>query len=72
MSAVVVISITGEDGLKVADLDAGTIITPKLPERSKLKEVADLRTSRTSISKGVNLAVVVSRPRKVASGHYEG
>jgi hypothetical protein len=72
MSAVVVISITGEEGLWVADLAAGTVIPLDPPKGSKLREVADLRKSGTSISKGVDLAVVVKSAREAASGHYEG
>ncbi len=72
MSKVVVISITGEDGLWVADLDAGTVIPLDPPASSKLKEVADLRKSGTSIVKGVNFAVVVKSEKEAASGHYEG
>jgi len=72
MSAVVVISITGEEGLWVADLDAGTVIPLNPPEGSKLKEVVDLRKTGTSISKGVNVAVVVKSTKEAASGHYEG
>ncbi|MBO9127183.1 MULTISPECIES: hypothetical protein [unclassified Rhizobium] len=72
MSAVVVISITGEEGLWVADLRAGTVTPLDPPAGSKLKEVADLRKSGTSITKDVNFAVVVKSAKEAASGHYEG
>ncbi len=72
MSAVVIISIAGEDGLWVADLGAGTVQPLDAPKAGTLKAVTDLRTGGTVITKGVNLAVVVKSAEQVFSGHYDG
>jgi hypothetical protein len=72
MASVVVISIEGEDGLWVADLDARTVVPLDPPKSGGLKTVTDLRASGTVVTKGVNVAVVVKSAEAAAGGHYDG
>lgn len=72
MATVIVIGVAGEDGLWVADLDAGTIVALSTPASGDLKTIADLRPSGTVITKGIDMAVVVKSAEAAASGHYFG
>ncbi|KQV68295.1 hypothetical protein [Rhizobium sp. Root1220] len=72
MSKVVVISIAGETGLWVADLDAGTVKPLDPPKSGGLKAVADLRSTGVTVAKGVNVAVVVKSAKDAFAGHYDG
>ncbi len=72
MARVVVIGIEGEDELWVADLDAKTLKSLGSPKAGALKSVADLRATGSTVTKGVNIAVVVKSAEAAFSGHYEG
>lgn len=72
MAKVVVIGIPGETELWLADLHAGTVT--KLPpvKGGALAEAQKLRHAGATITKGVDLAVVVSSKEAVASGQFVG
>ena len=72
MARVVVISVEGGDDLWVADLDAGTVVPLPSPKSGGLKVVTDLRATGSTVTKGVNLAVVVKSAEAALSGHYDG
>ncbi|WP_077965259.1 hypothetical protein [Ensifer adhaerens] len=72
MATVVVISIAGEEGLWVADLDARSVVPLDPPQTGALKTVTDLRASGAIVTKGVNVAVVVKSAAAASSGHYDG
>ncbi|RFB94441.1 hypothetical protein B5K08_09620 [Rhizobium leguminosarum bv. trifolii] len=72
MATVVVISVEGQDGLWVADLDAGTVLPLPVPKAGGLKVVTDLRATGATVTKGVNVAVAVKSAEAAFSGHYDG
>ncbi|MBB5665020.1 hypothetical protein GGE68_003217 [Rhizobium leguminosarum] len=72
MATVVVISVEGQDGLWVADLDAGTVLPLQAPKAGGLKVVTDLRATGATVTKGVNVAVTVKSAEAAFSGHYDG
>lgn len=72
MAKVVILGVAGEEGLWVADLDAGTIAPLPSPTTGPLKIAVDLRASGTSVNKGVDLAIVVQSAAAVAAGHLVG
>ena len=72
MATVVVISVEGQDGLWVVDLDAKTVVPLPPPTSGDLKVVTDLRATGTVLTKGVNMAVVVKSADAAFSGHYDG
>jgi hypothetical protein len=72
MAKVVVFGVAGDDGLWVADLDAGTIAPLRSPTTGHLKIAADLRAGGASVIKGVDLAIVVQSAAAVAAGHLVG
>jgi hypothetical protein len=72
MAKVIVVGVTGEKGLWVADLDAGTIVPLADPTVGNLKTVNDLRANGTSVIKGVDVAISVKTAAAAASGHLDG
>lgn len=72
MAKVVVIGITGEKGLWVVDIDAGTVTPLAEPTTGNLKNVVELQAAGASIIKGVDIAIAVESAGQVASGHMEG
>ncbi|AYG58910.1 hypothetical protein QD460_19675 [Rhizobium jaguaris] len=72
MARVVVIGIAGEEGLWVADLDAGTVTPLHPPKAGALKTVVDLRASGASVIKDVDVAVTVKSAHAAVSGHLDG
>jgi hypothetical protein len=72
MAKVVVIGIAGETDLWVVDFDAGTVKPLSAPKAGSLKVVTDLGAAGTTVTKGVNVAVVVKSADEVFSGHYDG
>ncbi|MBB4526451.1 hypothetical protein ACU8NH_34750 (plasmid) [Rhizobium leguminosarum] len=72
MTTVVVISVEGREELWVADLDNGTVVPLPAPKSGGLKVVTDLRATGTTLTKGVNIAVVVKSAEAALSGHYDG
>ena len=63
MARLVVLGIEGEDGLWVADLDAGTVTQIAAPD--------DLRKAGASVVKGVNLAALASSADAVSGGFMD-
>ena len=63
MAKVVVLGLTGEDGLWQVDLDAGTVVP--------MEESADALKASSSTYKGVDYAVSVSTAGEGASGLFE-
>lgn len=57
MARIVVLGTKDDDGLWVADLDAGTVTQIAAPASGPLKAADDLRKAGATIVAGVNLAV---------------
>ncbi|MCZ4092953.1 hypothetical protein [Sinorhizobium psoraleae] len=72
MARVIVISMAGEEGLWVVDLDAGSVVPLDPPKAGGLNTVTDLRASGTIVTKGVDMAVVVTSAEAAFAGHYDG
>ncbi len=72
MSKVIVIGLPGEDGLWLADLDAGTVTALAVPATGALKQANDLRAAGVTVVRGANLTVAVSRTADVAGGFLDG
>jgi hypothetical protein len=72
MARVVVLSITGDDSLWTVDLDALSVQPLAAPASGGLKAVADLRSTGTVVTKGVDIAVLVKSVASAASGQYDG
>jgi hypothetical protein len=72
MAKVVIVGVTDEKGLWIADLDAGTIVPLADPTVGNLKTVSDLRASGASVVKGVDVAISIQTAAAAASGHLDG
>jgi hypothetical protein len=72
MAKVLVIGVAGEDGLYLADLDAGTISKIPAPTKGALASADQLRASGVVITKGVNLAVTAQSTASVSGGFMDG
>lgn len=72
MSQAVILGLTGETGLWVADLHSGTITPVKEPFSGELSKAASLRASGVSLSKGVDFAIAISGAELAATGIHEG
>lgn len=72
MANVVVIGISGESGLWLADLAAGTVTQLPQPLSGQLASAEALRRSGAAVVKGVDFAVAVSSAGPVFSGHFDG
>jgi len=72
MANVVVIGIAGETGLWVADLAAGTVTKMPEPSSGALHVANDLRNNGTTVTKGVNLAVLATSAAAVSGGYMDG
>lgn len=71
MARIVVLGITGEDGLWVADLDAGTISQVPAPTSGDLKKADDLRKTGAAVIKGVNFAALATSVDAVSGGFLD-
>jgi len=71
MARLVVLGIEGDDGLWVADLDAGTVTQIAAPAAGALKAADDLRKAGASVIKGVNLAALASSAGAVSGGFMD-
>jgi hypothetical protein len=71
MAKIVVLGIVGEQGLWVADLDAGTIAPVAAPSSGDLKKADDLRKAGATVVKGVNLAALASSVDSVSGGFLD-
>lgn len=72
MAGAVLIGISGEDGLWLADLDKGTVSRYTQPLTGDLATAESWRAKGVSVEKGVDFAVAISSASAVASGLYEG
>ena len=72
MAKVVVIGIAGEEGLWIADLDAGTVAPLDPPKSGGLKTINDLRANGATVTKGADVAVVVKSVEAAFGGHFDG
>jgi hypothetical protein len=72
MAKVVVIGVEGEEGLWVADLDAGTVSKMGKAAHGELAAAEKLRTAGATIVKGVDLAIAAKSGASVASGFMDG
>ncbi|MBB4190721.1 hypothetical protein GGE45_000204 [Rhizobium aethiopicum] len=70
MAKAVIIGIPGEEGLWLADLDAGTV--KPLNPTGELTTASSLRKAGGIFVKGVDLAVAVSSAQVALSGHVDG
>ena len=71
MARIVVLGIEGQDGLWVADLDAGTVVAADAPTGGDLKKADDLRKGGATVVKGVNLAALASSTDAVSGGFLD-
>lgn len=71
MANVVVMGVTGRQGLWVVDIDAGTVTPLPEPTTGNLKTVVDLRAVGASVIKGVDVAISVGSAGDIACGHME-
>jgi len=71
MARLVVLGIEGDDGLWVADLDAGMVTQIGVPSGGALKAADDLRKAGATITKGVNLAALASSADAVSGGFMD-
>lgn len=72
MAKVVVIGIAGEEGLWVADLDAGTVSKLGQAAQGELAAADQARAKGAVIAKGVNLAVTAQSAASVSGGFMDG
>lgn len=72
MARVVILGITGEQGLWVVDLDAGTAAPLTNSPDSTLQPIVNLRASGATVTRGVNVAVSVASADVAYSGHFDG
>jgi hypothetical protein len=72
MAKVVVIGIPGETDLWLADLGAGTVTKLPAAKSGALAEAQKLRVAGATITKGVDLAIVVTSKETVAAGQFVG
>lgn len=71
MTRLVVLGVQGDDGLWLADLDAGTITQIDVPATGALKNADDLRKAGASVIKGVNLAALATSADAVSGGFMD-
>jgi hypothetical protein len=71
MARIVVLGVQGEEGLWVADLDAGTVAALPVPSTGALKTADDLRKAGATITKGVNLAALATSIDAASGGYMD-
>lgn len=72
MEGVVLIGISGKEGLWLADLDKGTVVPYTQPLSGDLATAASWRVKGVKVEKGVDFAVAVSSASPIASSLLEG
>lgn len=72
MEGVVLIGISGKEGLWLVDLDKGTVVPYTQPLSGDLATAASWRVKGVKVEKDVDFAVAISSASAVASGLYEG
>ncbi|MCD1262893.1 hypothetical protein B5M44_01100 [Shinella sumterensis] len=71
MAKIVVLGVEGDDGLWIADLDAGTVSKITSPATGDLKAADDLRKAGAVVVKGVNLAALAKSADSVSGGFLD-
>lgn len=77
MARIVVLGVEGDNGLWVADLDAGTVTQIGVPASGPLKAGDDLRKAGATVTAGVNFAVrapanaTVDNLTQLSGGFYD-
>jgi len=71
MANFIVFGIPGDTQLYLADLGAGTVTPLNVPAGSNLGIADQLRNSGATITKGVNLAVVVGNAANASAGRMD-
>ena len=71
MSIIVVIGVEGDDGLWVADLDAGTVTKLAGAPTGQLKIVDQVRKAGLTVTQGVNFAAVAKSADAVSGGFLD-
>ncbi|WP_246663204.1 hypothetical protein [Rhizobium sp. WL3] len=71
MAGVVILGLTGEDGLWVVDLEAGAVLPLDIVPVGDMATAASYRSVGASFIKGVNFAVHVTSAAQAAEGLHE-
>lgn len=72
MAGAVLIGISGEDGLWLADLEKGTVVRYTQALSGDLATAESWRAKGVKVAKDVDFAVAISSAGAAASGLYEG
>lgn len=72
MAKVVVLGVTGEKGLWLVDIDAGTVTPVQVPASGDLAAAVKQRDAGGVFIKNVDFAIAVSSADTVFSGHVDG
>jgi hypothetical protein len=71
MARLIVLGVQGDEGLWVADLDAGTVTQIGAPSSGALKQADELRKAGATVTKGVNLAALATSADAVSGGFMD-
>lgn len=71
MAGVVILGLTGEEGLWVVDLEAGAVLPLESAPEGDMAKAASFRGVGASFIKGVNFAVHVTTAAQAAEGLHE-
>lgn len=72
MSQAVILGISGEKGLWLADMQSKTITAIEEPLSAELAKAASLRASGVTPTKGVDFAIAISATQVGAGSVHEG
>ncbi|HXV32323.1 MAG TPA: hypothetical protein VD840_18480 [Sinorhizobium sp.] len=71
MAKIVVLGVSGEDTLYVADLDAGTVAPLPASGAGPLQAAVDLGKAGAAVIKGVDVAICVDSGADIFSGRFD-
>ena len=72
MAKVVVLGVSGDNGLWLVDIDARTVTPLQVPASGDLATAVQQRDAGGTFIKNVDFAVAVSSAQVVFSGHVDG
>jgi ABC-type phosphate transport system substrate-binding protein len=72
MAKVVVLGLPGEEGLWIADFEAGSINRLDVSDNSSLSAANELRKDGSSFVQGINLALPMETASAAFSGYMDG
>lgn len=72
MTQAVILGLTGEPGLWLADFQSGTITAVNEPLSDELSRTVSLRNGGMSIIKGIDFAAAIGGSELPAAGIHEG